>query len=226
MRCCRERLRLAPIQRTPIKGRAAMRLTPRRVGDWARAASALPAPARDATLDGTTVRRNAGRDCAGGCETGHSSPGGRSKIFFRDPPGDGPRRRLAPPSPTLPAAESVPDNGGSAPAAAPGRLPCADTAAQLATATSAALPGDNFRNSTAPGDAVAKTAARIPSTDTGASAACRRHGENRRRLALAPVASNAEVGPRELLTPDRSSLGEESCSPPPRRLSLIPTIFS
>lgn len=116
--------------------------------------------------------------------------------------------------PPAPAGPDACDIGGSAPHEQPCPPPWPDTVAGHARIANAGPPAGRPHCNTAPADVLAGTAARTPSTSTAdavddAGQFHRGQDSRWRTLEHWHTLDHAEAGPREVLTPKRSSRGAE-----------------
>jgi len=189
-------------------------------------ASGPHVPARAARHGGTRGNRTSVTGNAGEDRNRCNSQAGCTKIFLktalRADPRARPKRRNRPPglvaldtrrdarrSETLRVCResrvadgNAPDTGGSAGNGRPCSAPWPDTDAGHATHANAGPPAGRPRCNTAPADASARTASRTPSTNTADAA-------DDAGLEYATLSGHAGAGPREVLTPERSSRGAE-----------------
>jgi hypothetical protein len=171
-------------------------------------ASEPRAPARAARLGGTRTNRISARENEGRDRNTCNSPAGNRKIFWKWLLGADPRARWKWSDRPHAADEPAPDTGGSGSAGRPCCGPWPDTAVGHARLANAEPLVDRPRCNTVPADGSAGTASRTPSTGTADAAGTAGEG-----LERSDTCRHAEAGPRERLTPERSSRGAEPFIP-------------
>ena len=167
------------------------------------------APARDAKHGGTRTNRISARASEGGDQSQCNSLGGNTKIFWKCLLGADPRnpreRPARPNTPVVPPAdEYAPDTGGSDSDGRSCSAPWPDTAVGHARHANAGPPAGRPYCNSASADALVGTASRTPSTSKADAA-----DDAGQALEPGHTPGHAEVGPREVPTPERSSRGAE-----------------
>jgi hypothetical protein len=173
-------------------------------------ATALPGSARAVTPDGTTRNRTSAGANAATARIAHSSPAADSKTFFRPGASDSPRASRRPRSRHRLVVPGV--AGGSdtlVPDGTADHLRSPDNAGWPRVATNGEprqyIPSRNTDSAAPPG----QTPAHSPSANSA-----EREDDENRGLVLPVVDRDAGCGPRERLTPERSSLAEKLVTSP------------
>ena len=173
-------------------------------------ATALPGSGRAVTPDGTTRNRtSAGANAATG-RSARSTPAADSKIFSRLRAADSPRtprrlrsrHRLVVPGVAAGSDTLVPDGTAD-------HLRSLDTAGWPRAATNGAPRHCRTGRNIGSGDRRGRSRGHSPSANNA-----ERADDEDRGLALPVVASDAGAGPREVVTPERSSLAEKRATSP------------
>jgi len=159
--------------------------------------------------DDTRANRTSEEEIAGEDRTIRSSRGDNTKFFSKSRLGAHPRARPRPPAPPVLASGEPDRDTGSTDG--DGRLspePSPDTDAGLARHASGGPLPDSRHYNTDSADTPAETAVRTPSTGKDVAEDAGSWGLDPHKtmgLELPRISEDAEVGPREVLAPERSS---------------------